>query len=740
MVVAKLGYMQGILGMRFLQRENSSIDAANGNLTCGNVQHRLHHVQSHGCSRVCLADSTTLGAREETLVYGCLESPGALEGIAMLEPSSPDIAALGILIPQALVQVGKGRIAFTIVNLDEELSLLPGTPIAKVTPAEEVSAPIFPWSRGLPSPETRESPSCCGGNNPGEPNKALVTTTEGDVPDDNTVIVPEHLQNLYERAIPDLTESQAKELAILLCDQAAMFMAPDGQLGRTPLVKHEIHTGEAPPIKMGPRRQGPFLRKVTEELVNEMLRDGIVRPSTSPWSCPVVLSKKKDGSFRFCADYRGLNDVTRKDAYPLPNIHDCIDSLSGSKCFCTLDLASGYWQVEMEETSKPKTAFVTHQGLFEFKVMPFGLTNAPATFERLMEVTLSGLQWQECLIFLDDIVVFGESFQETKERLLHVLDRFREAGLKLKPSKCSLFQREVAFLGHVVTEQGVKCDPRKIESVVTWPRPKNVTEVRSYLGFCSYYRRFVKSFSTIAAPLTALTEKGRKFEWSNECQNAFQALQEALTCSPVLAYPDSSLESPMVLDTDCSNFGMGGVLSQVQGGVERVIAYASKTLSATQRVYCVTYKELLAVVTMVKHWRHYLLGRHFKIRSDHASLKWLTSWKDLDSMPARWMARLGSFDFHLEHRKGTAHGNADGLSRRPLIPCKRACPRPDCPDCTRVIGPIGPPVTFMDPSITDTVSSKEETNGSGTETGPLAPVAQGPARLSPSRSPSPEAG
>jgi hypothetical protein len=340
----------------------------------------------------------------------------------------------------------------------------------------------------------------------------------------------------------------------------------------------------------------------------------------------------------------------------------------------------------MAETSRPKTAFVTHQGLFEFNVMSFGLTNAPATFERLMELALRGLQWQECLIFLDDIIIFGASFDETMARLQHVLGRFKEAGLKLKPSKCALFRQEVAFLGHVVNKGGVMCDPKKLEAVTTWPRPKNVTEVRSFLGFCSYYRRFVRGFAAIATPLTALTEKDRRFEWGQECQEAYEALRGALVKAPILAYPDPSLESPMILDTDASQFAIGAVLSQMQEGVERVIAYASKTLSSTQRNYCVTYKELLAVVTFVKHFRHYLLGRHFKVRSDHGSLRWLTTWKDIDSMPARWMARLSLFDFDLEHRKGTAHGNADGLSRRPLVPCRKACVRPDCPECTRVIG------------------------------------------------------
>ena len=343
----------------------------------------------------------------------------------------------------------------------------------------------------------------------------------------------------------------------------------------------------------------------------------------------------------------------------------------------------------MEEESKAKTAFVTHSGLYQFKVMPFGLTNGPATFERLMERVLRGLQWEECLIFLDDVVVFGRDFRETVERLEHVLSRLKEAGLTLKPSKCIFFQREVAYLGHIVGMHGVKCDPAKIVAVREWPVPRTLTQVRAFLGLASYYRRFVRGFSTIASPLTALTEKGKPFEWSEACDVAFEKLKEVLTCAPVLAYPTSDPGDTFILDTDACDVAMGAVLQQIQGGAEKVIAYASKAFSSTQRVYCTTYKELLAVVTFVKHFRHYLLGRAFQIRTDHGSLRWLTNFKDIEGMVGRWLAQLGPFDFQIQHRKGASHTNADSLFRRPLTPCRKVCKRADCPDCTKTIGQLG---------------------------------------------------
>ena len=426
------------------------------------------------------------------------------------------------------------------------------------------------------------------------------------------------------------------------------------------MVKHEIDTGDAAPIKQPCRRLPLAQRPLVEAELDKMLQADVVEASTSPWASPLVLVTKKDGSVRFCVDLRAVNAVTKKDAYPLPRIDETLDTLSGAQWFCCLDLQSGFWQVEMSEKDKEKTAFTTHKGLYQFKVMGFGLTNAPATFERLMELVLKGLQFHKCLVYLDDVNVFGSTFEETLNNLEAVLQRFRAAGLKLKPQKCELFQKSVSFLGHVVTPEGVHCDPKKIQAVRDWPVPQNVTEVRSFLGLASYYRRFIPSFAEIASALTALTGAGVKFQWTKACQDSFDQLKELLVSSPVLAYPKE--EGQFVLDTDASDTGIGAVLSQMQDGVERVIAYASKTLSKTQRKYCTTKKELLAVVTFVQHFRHYLYGQKFRIRTDHASLVWLRNFKDAEGMLARWISKLETYDYKLEHRSGVKHTNADALS------------------------------------------------------------------------------
>ncbi len=426
---------------------------------------------------------------------------------------------------------------------------------------------------------------------------------------------------------------------------------------------------------------------------------GVVEPVVSPWSSPIVLVRKKDGSIRFCVDLRRVNAETRKDAYPLPNITDCLSSLAGSQWYCTLDLASGYWQVAMNPRDMEKTAFATHRGQFAFRRMPFGLTNAPATFMRLMEMALRGLEWERCLVYLDDVIVFGENFDVCLRNLTEVLSRFETAGLKLKPSKCDLFQKEVAFLGHRVSVEGVRCDPAKLEAVRAWPEPANVTEVRSFLGLANYYKRFVPQFAAVALPLNNLLRKNVSFRWDEQCEESFQTLKTLLTTAPTLVYPLQDPEAEFILDTDASEYAIGAVLSQVQEGEERVVAYGSKALALSQRNYCTTYRELLAIVEFVPHFKHYLLGRRFRVRTDHSSLRWFLNFKDAEGLVGRWHAILANYDYKLEYREGAAHGNADAMSRHPAIQRRRRCGEKQCNECQGTEAtPVRVSATWTNPS------------------------------------------
>ena len=484
--------------------------------------------------------------------------------------------------------------------------------------------------------------------------------------------VPEHLKDLLARSTKDLPENYHENVVELLTEFQDIFVKHDGDLGRTNLVEHHIDTGRQRPIRQRPRKHPLGQREEIKEQVSKMLDKGIIEPTDSPWASNVVLVRKKDGSQRFCVDYRQLNAVTIKDAYPLPRIDETLDALSGAKWFSTLDLASGYWQVGLDKDAKAKSAFLADGGLYAWNVMPFGLCNAPATFERLMDKVLAGLQWEILLVYLDDLIIFGKSIPEEITRLRQVFQRLRQANLKLKASKCHLFRTQVSYLGHEVSSEGVSTQQDKIEAIRTWPTPTNVSEVRSFLGLASYYRRFVEGFARIAKPLHQLTEKGHagQFGWSSVCQAAFDELKQRLMCAPILAYPNP--EGEFILDTDASKDGIGGVLSQVQNGHERVIAYGSKVLSKAERNYCVTRRELLAVVTYLKHFRQYLYGRHVTVRTDHGALRWLTNFKQPEGQLARWLEVISEYDIEIVHRAGRSHANADALSRKPCRQCGKA--------------------------------------------------------------------
>ncbi|UYV70790.1 K02A2.6-like [Cordylochernes scorpioides] len=462
-----------------------------------------------------------------------------------------------------------------------------------------------------------------------------------------------HLQELLEGTREGLNWIQQKKLEHLLCQYEDVFATSPKDVGRTNVTQHRIDTGGATPVKQLPRRLPMTRRDEVAKLIEEMAEQDVIEPSSSPWASPVVLVKKKDGSTRFCVDYRRLNDLTKKDSYPLPRIDATLDTLSGSQWFSTLDLKSGYWQVSIHPEDREKTAFTTGNGLWQFKVMPFGLCNAPATFERLMETVLQGIPLETCLVYLDDIIVMGKSFEEHLINLERVLQKIRGARLKLNPRKCKPFKEKVRYLGHVISRQGIQTDPDRTETVRQWPVPRDVHQLRSFLGLCSYYRRFVPGFSNIARPLHRLTESGRPFSWTIDCERAMDKLKQALSSPPMLAYPDPG--EPFILDTDASNTGIGAVLSQTQDGVERVIAYF----------------KLLAIVKSIEHFHHYLYGQKFLLRTDHAALRWLLNFKSPEGQLARWIQRLQEYDMEIQHRKGKSHGNADALSRRPCpVNCK----------------------------------------------------------------------
>ena len=464
-----------------------------------------------------------------------------------------------------------------------------------------------------------------------------------------------------------LSEVEAQKLKDLVIEYHDVFALDDSELGCTNILTHSIDTGDSHPIRQQPYRTPMVRREKMAGMIDEMQAQGVVRPSSSPWASPVVLVPKKDGSLRFCVDYQRLNSVTKKDVYPLPRVDDLLGALGGAKYFSSLDLASGYWQVELDEEARQKSAFTTYSGLFEFIRMPFGLCNAPATFQRVMQRVLAGLEWKTCFVYLDDVLIASRTFEDHLVHLREVFCRLREANLRLKPKKCGLLKEQVPFLGHVVSADGIRPDSAKTERIKSYPRPTDTMEVRRFLGLASYYRRFIARFAAIAAPLHSLLKKDAVFVWNRETECAFDHLKTALTTAPVLAYPRFGPGYTFVLETDASTVGLGAILSQVQDdGTIHPIAYASRSVNKHEQNYGISELETLGLVWAVRYFRPYLLGHPCVVYTDHAACLSILNTNKPSGKLARWALTIQEMDLMIKHKAGKKNAGADALSRSPL--------------------------------------------------------------------------
>lgn len=463
---------------------------------------------------------------------------------------------------------------------------------------------------------------------------------------------------------------------------SSAFSRHDLDFGRVAGVTHRIELEDHIPFKERTRRVSPADFNDLKRHLQDLLAAGVIEESQSPYASPIVLVRKKNGELRMVVDYRRLNNLTRKDAYPLPRIEETFTLLSGSKWFTVLDLKSGYYQLEVEPSDRPKTAFTTPFGTWQFRRMPQGLTNSPATFQRTMERVMEGINLQEVVAFLDDLIIFSGSLEEHEERLMKVLKRIADFGLKLSPSKCKFFQTSVKYLGHVISAQGIQPDPDKVAAVKEWPCPQTAKQLRSFLGFTGYYRRFVKNYAKIVRPLNDLLKgdlaprrKGHHLwsrkqshpigeKWTPDCQVAFDLIIEKLTSAPVLTF--SNWQLPFLLHTDASLTGLGAALYQVQDGQTRVVAYASRGLSRSEKNYPVHKLEFLALKWAVSEKFHdYLYGASFKVLTDNNPLTYVLTSAKLDATSHRWLAALSMYNFDIQYKAGQHNVDADGLSRRP---------------------------------------------------------------------------
>ena len=459
----------------------------------------------------------------------------------------------------------------------------------------------------------------------------------------------------------DLTEAQRGQVQQLVAEYKDVF---SGEPGSTHLASHRIATGEAKPVSHQPRRIPQVWQEKVREEVNDMIAAGVIEPSSSPWTSPVVPVRKKDGTLRLCIDYRQLNSVTQDDKYQMPRVEEMVERLGKAKYISKLDLAKGYYQVPVEPDDQSKTAFLTPMGKFQFKRMPFGLKGAPSTFQRMMDTLLAPCH-QFAGAYIDDITVHSNSWMEHLDHLREVLQLLREANLTAKPKKCSLAMFECEYLGHRVGGGKIRLDKAKVSAITDFKHPRTKKDIRSFLGLAGYYRRFLPHFAQLTASLSDQTRKDKpdKVQWNDQLQKDFTQIKEMLTSRPILMCPDE--DKQFIVQTDASERGIGAVLSQLDDeSMERPVAFFSRKLLPQEERYSVIEKECLGIVAALRHFDVYLVGKPFKIVTDHRALRYLHTMRNANQRLTRWALAMQPFNFTIEHRPGVQNGNADGLSRQ----------------------------------------------------------------------------
>ncbi len=640
---------QVILGMDFLDKHVSQIDLEGKRLVLKEDQQQVNLFQIPETYIAQLTNTVSIPPRSEVVVPVVVRQMRGLDqDQVMFSPTASLAARKGVAGACALAHIREGQSVFRILNpLDVEVKIRKGYPVAKGSTLIDSS---------VSKVELKSHTS--------EVNTAEPADDQPELSDDYYVRVAEDLGFTLEDAAA--TAEEKRQLQILIGKNRDIFAKDLSELGNAKVPPHKIDTGDARPIRMPPYRVNPDKKSEIDRQVKEMRDADIIEPSISEWQAPVVLVKKKDNKWRFAVDYRQLNKVTQPISQPLPKLDDIFDQIGHrkAKIFSSLDLASGFWQIPLESSTAEKTAFVTHGGVYQFRKLPFGLRNSPSAFSMAMNHVLRNLTFDFAVIYVDDILVYSSSMEQHLEHLSEVFSRLRAADLRLKPSKCKFLSSKIPYLGHMISSKGVEMEKAKIEAVLNFPRPHNVRSVKSFLGLCNYYRRFVKGFCHITRPLNALTQKDVDFIWSDSCEEAFQSLKKALTSEPILlVYPNFDKE--FILSTDASDTAIGFVLGQKDDqGRERVIAYGGKSLDKHQRNWAIRDKELLAIMEGIKHYETYLTTeKPFTVYTDHQSLqRWKTMKPDCGRV-SRWLDTLQLYNLNIVYRKGESNGNADALSR-----------------------------------------------------------------------------
>ena len=527
------------------------------------------------------------------------------------------------------------------------------------------------------------------------------------------------------RKLPETTNLRVKALLLEFQEVFREELPPQKPIRRT--VKHTIDTKDTPPINLPYYSLSKQHRDELEKQIRTLLEKGIIRPSSSPWGFPVLFVPKPNNEWRMCIDYRLLNNVTLKDAYPLPRIQDCLDTIGSAAVLSKVDLTAGYYQIEMDEMSIPKTAFNTRSGKYEFLAMPFGLTNAPSTFQRIMNNALQPFLGKFVIVYLDDIVIYSKNEKEHEAHLRQVLEALRQNELYAKPSKCTLAVDQLEFCGHVIGHGQCRPTASKVKAILDWPRPRNVHEVRQFLGLASYYRRYVRDFAKTAAPLSDLLaesdvelrrKKYRPIRWNVSCELALRTLKKALSSEPVLQQIDES--KPFWIETDCSEWALGCMLCQEgPDGRWHPVAYDGRKLNGAELNYSIQEKELLAIKHALRIWVVYIQnGLQTIVVTDHESLKYLKTSRTPSKRLARWLDEFQEFDLDIRYRKGSEAIVPDAISRRPDFmgtgPANRAWVAPSTEDTVQLNATSLEPAEAEDLSweatIVEALSTKDKSS------------------------------
>ena len=633
-----------ILGVPFLVESKAQIDMCNKTVTFDdkvvlNVEQNLRTLPN----QVCTLRSYTLPARSETLVPVFVKNASLkYNTICLVEPFP--VSDQRYLCAKTLVRMG--YVVVRLLNLSNEVIEVKGaTVLGTLHEVEPKSICAFTdYVNTVNSPATPSPPKIL------KPSKPKYSMEQLGIKLENENLTPEQ-----KSALTKLIEGNSDVFALSMAD-----------LQRTTLLEMEIDTGDAQPIRQRGYRHAPQVNAEITRQTNELQTYGQIEPSVAFWNFPCLLVKKKAaGEMRLCIDYRKLNAITKVMSFPLPTIPEIFDTMAEAApmYFSLLDLRAGFHQVPIKESDRDKTTFSTTEGQFRFTCMPFGLRNAPLYFQMLVNQVFRGLIHVSVMAYIDDILVYSRTWEDHLRDLDVVFDRIRQANLRVHNKKCSFAVPEVLYLGHVLKPNGMCVDENKVKVVKNWPKPKNVRDVRAFLGLCGYYRRFVKDYAKITTSLNNLLRKDQPFIWDQACEDAFQTLKTAVTTTPILTYP--RMDKPFIISCDASVTSIGFILSQIDEStnLEKPIVFGGRSLRNEERRWAITDLEALAMVEAFREFRPYIQFSRVIVYTDHIALQWIQNLHNKTGRLFRWAMLLQGYNFEIRHKPGKAHTNADAISR-----------------------------------------------------------------------------